>query len=163
MIPLDLGDTAKARLNAAEPPELTMVPESGLVRPPVKGRFRLVSASRDVRAVRSERRSLARGGPCFTAGTMIGTPVCPARDPGFIVASAQHMSGTPGARRLAVCALERTAERFLGIVANPAGDDADAQIGRRQEVLCEVHPPLGEVPDRRPAEDFAESGIEHGP
>jgi hypothetical protein len=26
-----------------------------------------------------------------------------------------------------------------------------------------VHPPLGEVPDRRPVEDFAESGIEHGP
>jgi hypothetical protein len=26
-----------------------------------------------------------------------------------------------------------------------------------------VHPPLREVPDRGPAEDFAEPGIEHGP
>jgi hypothetical protein len=62
-----------------------------------------------------------------------------------------------------VCALECPAEGFLGIVANPAGDNADAEIGRRQEILGKVHPPLGEVPDRRPAEDFAESGVEHGP
>jgi hypothetical protein len=94
---------------------------------------------------------------------LIKTPVCLTEDPSFVVASAQHMSGTPDAWRLAVCALECAAEGFVSIVANPAGDDGDAEIGRRQQVFCDVHPPLGEVPDRRPVEDFAESGIEYGP
>jgi hypothetical protein len=76
------------------------------------------------------------GSLCFTAGTMIGTPVRLTENPSFVVASAQHVSGTPHARRLAVCALECAAEGFLGIVANPAGDDADAEIGRGQQVLC---------------------------
>ena len=99
----------------------------------------------------------------FTVGTMIGTPVCLTEDPSLVVALAQQVSGTPHAWRLAVCALECAAEGFLSIVANPAGDDADAEIGRRQQVFREVHPPLGEVPDRRPAEHVAEPGIEHGP
>jgi hypothetical protein len=94
---------------------------------------------------------------------MIKAPVCLTEDSSFVVGSAQHVSGTPNAWRLAVCALEGAAEGFFSIVANPAGDDADAEIGRRQQVFCEVHPPLGEVPYRRPAEDFAESAIEHGP
>jgi len=94
---------------------------------------------------------------------MTGTPVCLTEDPSFVEASAQYVSGTPHAWRLAVCALECAAEGFLSIVANPAGDNADAEIGRRQEILGEMHPPLGEVPDRRPAEDFAEPGVEHGP
>ena len=94
---------------------------------------------------------------------LIKTPVCLTDDLSFVVASAQHMSGTPHAWRLAVCALECAAEGFLSIVANPAGYDGDAEIGRRQQVFCDVHPPLGEVPDRRPVEDFAESGIEYGP
>jgi hypothetical protein len=67
---------------------------------------------------------------------MIGTPVCLTGNPSFVVASAQHMSGTPDAWRLAVCTLECAAEGFLGIVANPAGDYADAEIGRGQQVFC---------------------------
>ena len=67
------------------------------------------------------------------------------------------MSGTPDAWRLAVRTLECAAEGFLSIVANPSGDYADAEIGRRQQILCDMHPPPGEVPDRRPVEDFAES------
>ena len=58
---MDLGGAAKDRLDAAEPPELIIVPESiGLVLTPVKAGLPLVSASRGVRAVRSERRSRAR-------------------------------------------------------------------------------------------------------
>src|SRR6266566_7939145 len=90
------------------------------------------------------------------AGAMIGTPGRLTENPGFVGASAQQVSGTPHAWRLAVCALERASEGFLGIVADPAGDDADAEIGRRQQVFREVHPPFGEVPDRRPAEHVAE-------
>jgi hypothetical protein len=62
---------------------------------------------------------------------MIGTPVCLTGNPSFVVASAQHMSGTPNAWRLAVCTLECAAEGFFSIVANPSGDYADAEIGRR--------------------------------
>src|SRR6478672_5315624 len=77
------------------------------------------------------------GSPRFTAGAMIGTPGCLTGNPSFVGASAQQVSGTPHAWRLAVCALECAAEGFLGIVANPAGDNADAEIGRRQEILGE--------------------------
>ena len=42
----------RRRLDAAEPPELTIVAESsGLVLPPVEAGLHLVSASRGVRAV----------------------------------------------------------------------------------------------------------------
>jgi hypothetical protein len=43
------------------------------------------------------------------------------------------MSGTPSFWRLAVRALERATEGFLSIVANPAGDDADAAISVHRE------------------------------
>ena len=86
--------------------------------------------------------------PAFAVSAMIKTPVCLTEDPSFVVASAQHMSGTPNAWRLAMCTLECAAEGFLSVVANPAGDGADAEIGRRQQIFCDVHPPLGEVPDR---------------
>jgi len=50
------------KLDAPEPPEPTIVPESsGLVLPPVKAGLRLVSASHGIRAVRSGRRSHATG------------------------------------------------------------------------------------------------------
>ena len=59
---LDLGGAAGARLDAAEPPELTIVPvSSGVMSLPVKADFHLVSASCGVRAARSGRRSRARG------------------------------------------------------------------------------------------------------
>src|SRR6185437_3805911 len=58
----DLGGAAEDRLDAAEPPELTIVPEnSGVVLPPLKAWLPLVSASHSLRAARSGRRSRARG------------------------------------------------------------------------------------------------------
>ena len=55
---LDLGGAADHRLNAAEPPELTIAAESSaLVFPPVKAGLHRVSASRGVRLARSRRRS----------------------------------------------------------------------------------------------------------
>ena len=58
----DLGGAAEDRRDAAEPSELTIVPEnSGVVLPPVKSGLPLVSASHGVRAVRSGWRSSARG------------------------------------------------------------------------------------------------------
>ncbi len=58
----DLGGAAEDRLDAAEPPEpQSRREDSGLVLPPVKAGLHLVSASRGVRAVRSGRRSRARG------------------------------------------------------------------------------------------------------
>jgi hypothetical protein len=59
---LDLGGAAEDRLDAAEPPELTIVPEnSGVVLSPVKAGLLLVGLSHGVRGVRSGRRSRARG------------------------------------------------------------------------------------------------------
>jgi hypothetical protein len=43
---------------------------------------------------------------------------------------------------------KRTAERFLGFVPDAPGYRTDAQVGRPEQVVGEVHPPLGQVRDR---------------
>src|SRR5436190_11853933 len=79
----------------------------------------------------------------------------------FPAPSAQRVSGAPDARRLPVRSLERPAERLLRVVPDPPCDRADAEVGRREQVLGEVHAPLGEVADGRTAEDLAEARVEH--
>ena len=76
-------------------------------------------------------------------------------DPFFVVSVARQWLG----ESLRV-ALERAAERLLGVVADPAGDGGDAEVGRGEQLLGQVHAPLGEVADRRPAEHLAEALVE---
>ncbi len=71
---------------------------------------------------------------------MIGTPVYLTGNPSFVVASAQHVTGTPYAWRLAVRALECAAEGFLGVVANPAGDNADAENDHGYQLTAATAP-----------------------
>ena len=71
---------------------------------------------------------------------MIGTPGCLTGNPSFVGTSAQQVSGTPHAWRLAVCALECAAEGFLGVVANPAGDNADAENDHGYQLTAATAP-----------------------
>ena len=70
---------------------------------------------------------------------------------------------SPASRRFAVRALEGAAERLLRFVADASGDRHDAEVGGVEQLLGEVHAPLGEVADRRPAEHLAEALVEHRP
>jgi hypothetical protein len=44
--------------------------------------------------------------------------------------------------------LERSAERFLGVVSDSVCDCGDAQIGGGEQILGHVHAPVGEIADR---------------
>src|SRR3954467_13877076 len=79
----------------------------------------------------------------------------------FPAPSAQRVSGAPDARRLPVRSLERPAERLLRVVPDPPCDRADAEVGRREQVLGDVHAPFGEIADGRTAEDLTEARVEH--
>src|SRR5690349_332926 len=64
-------------------------------------------------------------------------------------ALAERSAHPPVARSDLVLALEGPAERLLGLVADPACDRGDTEVGGGKQVLGEVHPPRGEVADRR--------------
>src|SRR6266545_908456 len=68
--------------------------------------------------------------------------------------------GAPGAWSLAMGAFERTAESFVGVVAHPPGDGRDAEPAGREQVAGEMHPPAGEVADRRGAGHVAATLVE---
>jgi hypothetical protein len=44
--------------------------------------------------------------------------------------------------------LEGSTERFLGVVPDSVCDRGDTQVGRGEEILGQVHAPVGEVSDR---------------
>lgn len=58
-----------------------------------------------------------------------------------------------------MAALERSAERFLGLIAHAVRNGRDAEIGRREQVRGHVHPPAGEIPARGHPEDLAEAVV----
>ena len=68
--------------------------------------------------------------------------------------------GSPMARREVPRPLEGAAEGLLGVVADPPPDHGDREVRGRQELLGQVDAPLGQVSDRRPAEEPAEPLVE---
>ena len=56
--------------------------------------------------------------------------------------------------------LKRTAERLLGLVTDATRDLRDAEVGRREQLGREVHPPVRQVPDRRTPEHLPEPLVE---
>src|SRR5438445_12941491 len=73
------------------------------------------------------------------------------------------MLRTPQARRGTAFSFECPAERFLGVISDASRDADDAEIRGGEQVLRDVHPPLGEVADRGAAEHLPKARIEQGP
>ena len=71
------------------------------------------------------------------------------------------LCGSPGAGWAAVPTFERPAECLLGVVPDTASDRGDTEVGGGEQIVGDVHAPFGEVADRRPAQDIAESFVEH--
>jgi hypothetical protein len=61
-----------------------------------------------------------------------------------------------------VVALERPAERLLGVVPDPARHPDDGEVRGGEQVAGQVHAPLREVADRGAPEDLSEPVVEQG-
>jgi hypothetical protein len=59
-----------------------------------------------------------------------------------------------------VGALEGAAERLLGVIAHPAGHRADRMVGGGEQILGQMHAPVGEVTDRRAAQHLTEPVVQ---
>jgi hypothetical protein len=71
-----------------------------------------------------------------------------------------YLRGAPMGGGETMVSVEGAAERLFRVVPDMPGDGNDAHRGIGQELLGQVHAPLGEVPDGRAAKNLTETLVE---
>jgi hypothetical protein len=72
------------------------------------------------------------------------------------------LSRSPPAGRGAALSFERPAERLFGVISDASSNADDAEVGRGEQVLRDLHAPFGEVADRGAAKHLPEARVEQG-